>query len=137
MSDPALPFPADFSGCLTAANQYAPSLAGIAGASWTREYEAGVSNRNGDITQALEGMLLNVGRYGAFDYQRMGGTFNRKYVDASNFGVGVYMNGAGYSISQMDYYATAYAKLTHDTNIANDLSEWKNGWYWAQKYCQI
>ncbi len=37
----------------------------------------------------------NVGHYGTYDFQRIGGRHS-EYIDASNYSVGVYMNGAGY-----------------------------------------
>ena len=73
---------------------------------------------------------------GTLDVQRKGGVFYFAYTPASNFNVGVYMNGAGYSLSQTIEIATTYAYLK-SKNAVRDRAEqrqwWTRGWKSAQE----
>jgi hypothetical protein len=72
-----------------------------------------------------------IGQGGTFDFQRLDaskGIFYSKYIDASNYAVGLYMYGAGYSESEMVSVAGAYS-LRHSTNPMSDqLPFWQMGW---------
>ena len=73
-----------------------------------------------------------VGQGGTFDYQRPegpNGRFDSQYTDASNFGVGVYMNGAGYSLHGMNAVGGAYSFLrSKNANSTAQSDWWAQGW---------
>jgi len=107
-----------------------------AGTDFQAEYNAGKSN-------GLFGANSQIGQYGKFDFQRnrglgecsAGGTnvFYPAYTDASNFGVGVYMNGAGYSLSETVEIGDTFALFKSSNAGATAQSQlWTNGWYAAQ-----
>ena len=99
------------------------------GTNFHNEYRAGqyigaepIVEQFGDIGNAL-------GHGGTFDYQRADGHFNPDYRDASNYGVGVLMQGAGHSLPATDVISTLYA-LTRgrpDT-ILHDWPLWGEGY---------
>ena len=70
-----------------------------------------------------------MGQWGAYDYQRSGPTFISAYTNASNFGVGVYMNGAGFSLDQTMAIANSFA-YTMSKNAGSKKMKgwWINGW---------
>jgi hypothetical protein len=63
---------------------------------------------------------LAVGQGGVFDFQRKDGVFYPDYTDASNFAVGVLMNGAGYTWVDTETIAGLYAT-------------WKSSQGWTQR----
>jgi hypothetical protein len=81
-----------------------------------------------------------VGHYGTFDYQRNKGQgeklnniFYTAYIHASNFGVGVYMNGAGYSLDGTITIASDFAgKSSSNAGDPNQKKWWTYGWNGAQ-----
>jgi hypothetical protein len=70
----------------------------------------------------------NVGQYGTYDFQRIGGK-HPEYIDASNYGVGVYMNGAGYWQWLMNLGGSAYSFFkSSNANSPKQSLWWNNGW---------
>jgi hypothetical protein len=72
-----------------------------AGTNFADEYQSGQTN-------GLLGASATIGQWGTFDFQRNEGAgnlgpasniFYTQYTNAGNYGVGVYMDGAGYSLS--------------------------------------
>jgi RHS repeat-associated protein len=77
----------------------------------------------------------DIGKFGRFDYQRNAttDTFIAPYTDASNFAVGVYMAGAGFSYDEVESIGKLYAKITGSTGaISKKIEYWKAGWNAAQ-----
>lgn len=74
-------------------------------------------------------LMPGVGHSGTFDYQRADGYFNPDYRDASNYGVGVLMRGAGYSWPATAAASSWYA-LRHGRPdvIPHDWSWWQRGY---------
>ena len=79
----------------------------------------------------------NIGHYGKFDFQRNKGqgeklnnTFYTAYEDASNYGVGVYMKGANYSLADTIYWGHKFAhtKKTANANDPRPPKWWTLGW---------
>ncbi len=70
----------------------------------------------------------NVGQGGTYDFQRSNGDFYPAYTDASNYGVGVYMNGAGYSLSWTNEIGAAFWELFSSGNLQNKGYWWDQGW---------
>ena len=97
-------------------------------AKWCDVYETGTVN---GPNFSLVGK--NVGQGGVFDFQRQGGEFYPSYTRASNYGVGVYMNGAGYNPWSMDTLGYGYAVI-YSSNWSDPLLGrwWNNGWKAAQ-----
>lgn len=73
--------------------------------------------------------LLAVGHYGTYDYQRDEGVFYSAYTDASNYAVGVYMAGAGYTYDATIAIAGFFANL-HSSNAGSERQRtwWTRGW---------
>lgn len=92
-------------------------------------YQAGQSIQNKPLSDQLTAIGNNIGHGGTFDFQRQGGAFNGNYTDASNFAVGVYMNGAGYSWPETKALGDIYA-YTHDKNglPPGDEVMWRAGY---------
>jgi len=84
-------------------------------ASWCTIYAAGKSN-------GLSPSAANkaIGQFDLFDFQRSGGNFYPAYTNASNYGVGVYMNGSGYSLFDMNSLGSIYSFFK--SSNANDPS---------------
>jgi hypothetical protein len=73
----------------------------------------------------------NIGHWGTFDFQRDAGMnqFTRAYTDAANFGVGVYMQGAGYSRANTVRIAGGFAAaLSSNAGDPNQARYWTRGW---------
>ncbi len=108
------------------------------GASWSKEFLAGFEHGPIPI-----GMSADVGQGGRFDYQRWssvlrgGEKINIYYRPASNFGEGVYFNGAGWSEWAMDKVGEFYAS-THSPPGTADVDEplWNEGWNYAGANCR-
>jgi hypothetical protein len=86
---------------------YAPAATDFA-----QIYDAGQKIRDDNFFHKLfeVGPILH---YGDYDLQRQDGSFNRNYTNASNFAVGDFMNGAGFSWPATVVLGDIYA-LTHD-----------------------
>ncbi|MBS0457222.1 MAG: RHS repeat protein [Proteobacteria bacterium] len=76
-----------------------------------------------------------VGHFGIYDFQRQGasatdgGTFWSEWTNASNFAVGVYMYGAGYSMWEMDTLVGTIAfGISSNAGNSSQVTWWNNGW---------
>lgn len=97
---------------------------------------------NAGKTDGTVGIPAALGHYGTFDFQRnsgngissTGNVFYPAYTDASNYAVGVYMNGAGYNRDETIALASLFA-LTMSSNAGSSRPRemWKNGWDAAAK----
>jgi hypothetical protein len=74
--------------------------------------------KNAGEANGLSDAKAYIGKYGKFDFQRNKGggasqinTFYTEYVHASNFAVGVYMNGAGYDWKSTKFYGDIFAGI--------------------------
>lgn len=84
----------------------------------------------------LAGIDDALGHFGTYDFQRadfsslgLGQEFYPAYTDASNYAVGVFMNGAGYTLDQMNAVGSTYAYLFSSNAGASSQSIWwANGW---------
>ncbi|WP_230598368.1 hypothetical protein [Xanthomonas albilineans] len=75
----------------------------------------------------------SVGQGGRFDYQRSGKNFYPAYTNAANFGVGVYMYGAGFSESEMNAIGGVYSFFkSSNSNAASQSDWWGSGWQAAK-----
>ncbi|MBS0576680.1 MAG: RHS repeat protein [Proteobacteria bacterium] len=91
--------------------------------------------RSAGQSDGTSGAYANIWQFGTYDFQRLGasssdgGTFWSEWTNASNFAVGVYMNGAGFSESMMDSIGTYAADLmSSDAGSPNLITWWNNGW---------
>jgi hypothetical protein len=86
----------------------------------------------------LLGINCNIGQFGTYDFQREDlGIFGQlrypAYVNASNYGVGVFMYGAGFSLAQTIEIGTIYAWVNSSYAGSPDQAIWwANGWIAAQ-----
>jgi hypothetical protein len=71
---------------------------------------------------------------GIFDWQRHDGTFYEEYRPASNYGVGITMNGAGYNLEDTVNIAETYAYFNSSNadQMEDDKQWWIRGWTDAQ-----
>jgi hypothetical protein len=88
----------------------------------------------GDIFAAgaaggLIGAPSAIGHFGNFDFQRDGNTFYSAYTDASNYAVGTYMAGAGYSLQETIAIGRLFAQ-GYSSNAGSQAQEgwWTRGW---------
>jgi hypothetical protein len=89
------------------------------------------SKKFGDQKAAI-GVALAQG--GLFDFQRSGGVFYPSYTDASNYAVGVLMNGAGYSWAETEAVAGYYATWNSSQGWTHRQTIWwQNGFSAAEK----
>ncbi len=92
------------------------------GVDWNEVHKAGHD-------QGLLGAADNVAQKGRYDVQRSGDNFYLAYVHASNYAVGVYMNGAGIPLWATDVIGKTYGLLKSDNTAHNDwVTWWANGW---------
>jgi hypothetical protein len=108
-----------------------------AGTNFQDVYDAGK-------TQGWLGARHNVWQYRIYDFQRNGGggpkpgnldnIFYSAYTDASNYAAGVYMNGAGASLSETLNSARIEALVTRSKNAGSPRQrEWQTqGWQAAE-----
>ena len=100
---------------------YAPS-----GTNFTNEAEAGAMSPGDPFS-----IYASIGHFGIYDYQRIASTntFIAAFSDASNYGVGVYMYGAGYSASQMYNIAELVALvISSNGGSSAQTSMWQLGY---------
>ena len=72
---------------------------------------------------------MGVGQGGIYDFQRSGNGFNSAWTYASNYVVGIVMNGAGFSQSEMVQIASGYAAvMSRNAGDPAQLDGWINGW---------
>jgi RHS repeat-associated protein len=72
-----------------------------------------------------------VGHFGTFDFQRSAAnnSFIGAYTDASNYAVGVYMQGAGYSLSQTVAIAQLFGhSMSSNAGDPRQQEFWEAGW---------
>src|ERR1700728_686839 len=75
-----------------------------------------------------------VAQGGLFDFQRSGDVFYPSYTDASNYAVGVLMNGAGYSWAETEAIAGFYATWKSSQGWTHRQTIWwQNGFSAAEK----
>jgi hypothetical protein len=93
-------------------------------ADFSKVYAAGQANWL-DLIAAY----LAVGTNGTYDFQRDNGTFFTSYTNASNYGVGVYMAGAGFSYDATITIGSVYAKyFSSNAGSLSHISWWTRGW---------
>lgn len=105
------------------------------GTDFTVVYNAGIANGEWNVS----GINNAVGTYGKFDFQRNMGRgqqpdgpynyFYPAYVHASNYGVGVFMNGCGFSLDDTIRIANSFAH--GESRNAGDPQQkewWTQGW---------
>jgi hypothetical protein len=66
-----------------------------------------------------------------FDFQRQSDAnlFIGKYADASNYAVGVYMRGAGFSLAETQFVAGLFAHtMSSNAGKPEQSTWWTNGW---------
>jgi len=113
-------------------------------ADFKKVYDAGAANGRANIL----GIKAAISHYGSFDFQRNEGHgwlgqnlgvnyFYPEYVKASNFAVGVFMAGAGFTWPETDYIASTFAGATSDQEKAKQIIEkdrptWQAGWNYGQ-----
>jgi len=105
----------------------APNGAGFFAPPWANFCE----ERAAGEVNGLNPFAMNeaIGQGGKYDYQRSGNTFYTWYTNASNFGVGVYMNGAGASLSELHAIGGVYSYFkSSNANSAAQLNWWDQGW---------
>jgi len=96
-------------------------------ANFQEVYAAGTQARNPVQIDAA------VGHYGRFDFQRDAktDTFFHPYRNASNYAVGVFMAGAGYTREMTGFISESFASR-YSSNYLTDMAErkeWTNrGW---------
>jgi hypothetical protein len=79
--------------------------------------------------KGLAGAGAEIGHFGAFDFQRDGGNFYPAYSDASNYAVGVYMAGAGYSRLETIATAGTFAHtMSSNAGSSSQSQWWERGW---------
>jgi RHS repeat-associated protein len=103
-------------------------------ADFLNEYQAGQATGmfNPSATNAA------IGQFGTYDYQRQigpnGPEFVPAYTNASNFGVGVFMNGAGFSEAETTAIGNTYAFFKSSNSGSAQLTKWwQYGWEAAQQ----
>ena len=70
-----------------------------------------------------------IGQFGTFDFQREDDRFYTAYTDASNYAVGVYMSGAGYSLEETLALGRLYAwARSSNAGAQAQVDWWKRGW---------
>ena len=72
-----------------------------------------------------------IGHYGTYDFQRnaANNTFTGAYTDASNYAVGVYMQGAGYSLSQTIAIGQFFGhSMSSNAGDPRQQAFWEAGW---------
>jgi hypothetical protein len=92
--------------------------------------------------ESLEGdpvplLLLRIdqacGQGGIYDFQRSNKSLYVKYENASNYGVGVLLNGAGLSWEQTEAFGQAYADAkSSQSHSQTRIDWWQRGWNDAQ-----
>lgn len=77
-----------------------------------------------------------IAHYGTFDFQRDANLnlFMSDYTNASNYAVGVYMNGAGFNLAEMTLIAQAFAyTMSDNAGVSDQFNWWAAGWDAANK----
>jgi hypothetical protein len=93
---------------------------------WNAIQETGAKNGKNPVEDAL-----NEGPGGHFDFQRPQGYFGPVYLDfriAANLGVGIYMEGAGYTLDEMLTEVTGFAAGYSNANQTSSSFYWGYGY---------
>jgi RHS repeat-associated protein len=91
-------------------------------------YKYGQSLRGKSILELRAGIRNAIGQGGLFDFQRNGNTFIPAYTTASNYAVGVLMNGIGYSWAQTLVIGSVYAEMYSQHGVTNQqIYMWHSG----------
>jgi RHS repeat-associated protein len=104
-------------------------------ANWCAVYAAGMANR---IASSLDWWAtiapwFEIGQGGTYDYQRIGNNLYLAYVNAANYAVGVYMNGAGYTEDETQAVGSLYSFLkSSNRNAPSQVTWWDYGWKAAE-----
>jgi hypothetical protein len=93
-------------------------------ANFGKIYAAGQANWQNPIAAQFA-----VGQFGTYDFQRDDGMFYSEYTDASNYAVGVYMAGAGYSYEATIAIGSTFASQ-YSSNAGSERQKtwWTRGW---------
>ncbi len=89
-------------------------------------YDAGKANRLDPIAAQRA-----IGHFGTVDFQRdkVNNLFIEEYKHASNYAVGVYMRGAGFSLRETKIIAGLYARMkSSNADDPEQQTWWTNGW---------
>ncbi len=93
-------------------------------ANFQKVYAAGQANWQNPMA-AISAIWVN----GTYDFQRDNGYFYNAYIDASNYAVGVYMSGAGYSYKAMMSIGTFLAdQYSSNPDRVRQQAWWTKGW---------
>jgi RHS repeat-associated protein len=97
-------------------------------------YVAGVKDKDNIFGHAsYDSIQKAIGQGGTYDVQRSQGVFYGAYTNASNFNVGIYMNGAGYTLYQTKAIGAVYSRRnSSNANSASQTQWWVRGWQSAQ-----
>jgi hypothetical protein len=98
---------------------------------WSVVYAAGQANWGLDVFAGNAA----IGQFGTFDFQRdaASNSFFTEYVNASNYAVGVYMNGAGWPLEATQILGQSFALvMSSNAGSASQLYWWTQGWQDAQ-----
>lgn len=111
-------------GKLTPVSAMAFNILAPAIANWSVVQTAGLASGGNPI-----GIYATAGFNGMFDYQRHDGSFDGRYTNASNYGVGVFMEGAGFSRRVTVNIASTFAKI-YSSNAGSpaQIQFWQQGW---------
>ena len=101
-------------------------------ANFQKVYEYGLNIRVKLPLEKIESIRKAIGQEGYFDFQRSNHTYIDDYVHASNFAVGVLMNGAGFSRFGTDASGATYWLLFSTGDIADQIKWWHYGYDAAQ-----
>jgi hypothetical protein len=93
-------------------------------ADFNKVFRYGQSLRGKPLPTQIEGIGAAIGQGGFFDFQRIGGRFEGAYTDAANYGVGVLMNGVGYSWDMTNLIGNSYALLYSKPKFSPRRTQW-------------
>jgi RHS repeat-associated protein len=92
------------------------------GTDWCAVQSAGRS-------EGYVGILSNITQGGKYDFQRSSGRYRSEYIDASNYSVGIYINGVGSSRITMHIMGRIYAfAKSSNSGSPKQCVWWDNGW---------
>lgn len=109
-----------------------------AGTDFNDVYRAGQTIRGKPLNDQLDAVGRALGHGGTYDFQRQPGKpFNGNYRSASNFAVGAYMNGAGFSWPETAALGGLYATLHGRPDVIPDDEPWWQSGYDAAASGQL
>ena len=93
-------------------------------ADFCAELDTGLQNGSNPLS-----IDQSIGQFGRFDFQRHKGYFFQAYSNASNYGAGVYMRGAGYNLGELNVWGGLYSFLkSSNPNASSQTFWWTKGW---------